>query len=251
MKKDYNIASVRKAFQIIDIMASKNGALSVSQLAEIMDVTPSNITRMLQTLCDVGYVEKNTKTNRYFISNKIYILTNTLLTGNEFLQRYRPLAYLIAEKYGVMVNLNTVYRKNAIMLIRVVSHYDRNLDFKIGDSTPAYCSSAGKAILSMYDHRELDDYFLDVDFIKYQPNTYANETEVRQALEKIRHAGYALDNEEYITGTSSISFPIQDKNRQRYAFTIIMQTRNRRSIVNKEVISYIQRKVSELTHFSL
>ena len=45
-KADYNIASVTKALQLIDLLSRKNGQLSVQALAEKLDVSPSNVTRL-------------------------------------------------------------------------------------------------------------------------------------------------------------------------------------------------------------
>ena len=60
-KTDYNIASIGKALQLIDLMSRKNGQLSVQTLAEKLDVSPSNVIRLLQTMADAGFVKKSRK----------------------------------------------------------------------------------------------------------------------------------------------------------------------------------------------
>ena len=101
-KADYNIASVTKALQLIDLLSRKNGQLSVQALAEKLDVSPSNVTRLLQTMRDAGFVEKSPKTNRYLLSNKFYVVTSNMLYSNECIQKYLPVAQRVAawEKCG-------------------------------------------------------------------------------------------------------------------------------------------------------
>ena len=107
-KADYNIASVTKALQLIDLLSRKNGQLSVQALAEKLDVSPSNVTRLLQTMRDAGFVEKSPKTNRYLLSNKFYVVTSNMLYSNECIQKYLPVAQRVAAKLNATVALNSL-----------------------------------------------------------------------------------------------------------------------------------------------
>ena len=141
-KADYNIVSVTKALQLIDLLSRKNGQLSVQALAEKLDVSPSNVTRLLQTMRDAGFVEKSPKTNRYLLSNKFYVVTSNMLYSNECIQKYLPVAQRVAAKLNATVALNSLYGKNAVMLARA-GGFSRTGDFSVGNMSPAYCSSAG------------------------------------------------------------------------------------------------------------
>jgi DNA-binding IclR family transcriptional regulator len=250
-KQQYNIASVEKAFQIMDIMAEKNGELSVTQIATMVDASVSSVNRMLMTLVNTGYVVKNRQTGRYLISNKIFITTNKLLRQNSFVQSFVPLAHKVSEEYGVTVCFNTVHGKNAVHLFRVAQKYNRDTDFKIGDVIPAYCSSAGRAILSMYSGEELDAYFEDLVLIKYQENTRGSEEALRRELREAAEKGYAVTSEEYTSGVFSFSFPLRDRTGRRYAFTLITMVRNRNVVYNDKVIAYLQRKLREIQQSAL
>lgn len=89
-KADYNIVSVTKALQLIDLLSRKNGQLSVQALAEKLDVSPSNVTRLLQTMRDAGFVEKSPKTNRYLLSNKFYVVTSNMLIATSAFKSIFP-----------------------------------------------------------------------------------------------------------------------------------------------------------------
>lgn len=244
---NYNITSVSKAFQLIDLLAPRNGQMSVQSLAKKLDVSPSNVTRLLQTMQEAGYVEKkNSKSSPYVLSNKFYTVANAMLGSNECVQRYLPLTYKVAERFNAIVNINTLFEGNAIMLTRTAGQYSRTIDFLIGTKTPAYSGSAGKAMLSLLSDQALDVFLKKVDFEQLQRNTITSISQLREEIRKIRERGYATDVEERILGAVSLSFPILDGNARPHAFTVIMPINRKRDLFTPSTIDYIRDKLKEL-----
>lgn len=243
----YNITSVSKAFQLIDLLAPRNGQLSVQTMAKKLDISPSSVIRLLQTMQDAGYVEiKKSKSSPYILSNKFYRIANVMLGSNECVQKYLPVTYKVAEKFNAIVNINTLFDGNAIMLTRTAGHYSRTIDFLIGAKTPAYSGSAGKVMLSLLDDRVLDMFLKNTDFEKLQRNTITNNLQLREELQKIKKNGYATDIEERILGVVSISFPILDSNARPHAFTVIMPINRKKELFAPSTIEYIREKLSEV-----
>lgn len=244
-KADYNIASVAKAFQLVDLLSRRNGQLSVQDLAKRLNVSPSNVTRLLQTMQDAGYVEKSRKTNRYILGNKFYVITSNMMNSNDFIQKYLPVTHRIAEKLNATVTLNSLYEKNAVMLTRTIGFNNhRSTEFKAGNMTPAYCSSAGKAMLSLFPEHVLESYLQNWELEHFQSNTITNLSKLLAELELIRKNGYAMDREERYAGLISLSFALSEY-AQPYAFTVIMPASRQRELFSPETISYIQKCLQE------
>ena len=246
---DYTISSIKNTLQVLDLLSLHNGTLSVSQMAGIMNVSPSTITRMLQTFQECGWAEKSKVTKRYYLSNHCYAFMQRVVSSNSFIQHYLPMAHLIAQKYQFLVDFDSIYHKNTVLLTRVAPFYSQKLTYHFGEGIPAYCSSAGKAILSLYSEPELEAYFADLDVIKYQKNTYASEAAIRKALTEIKAQGYAVSNEEYQEGMISLSFPITNQFAQYYALTFVTTPANRRTLFLPETITYIKKKINENPYF--
>lgn len=242
-KTDYNIASVGKALQLIDLLSRKNGQLSVQMLATKLDVSPSNVTRLLQTMEDAGFVKKSGKTKRYLLSNKFYAIASNMLYSNECVQKYLPVAQRVAEKLNATVALNSMYGKNAMMLARAGGLY-RMENFSVGDQSPAYCSSAGKVMLSTFSETQLADYWATLEFEQFQPNTIIDGDRLRWELEQIRKNGFATDHEERYTGLVSVSFALREF-AQPYAFTTIMPASRWLELTADSIIAYIRKNLQE------
>ena len=242
-KADYNIASVTKALQLIDLLSRKNGQLSVQALAEKLDVSPSNVTRLLQTMRDAGFVEKSPKTNRYLLSNKFYVVTSNMLYSNECIQKYLPVAQRVAAKLNATVALNSLYRKNAVMLARAGGLY-RSEDFSVGNLRPAYCSSAGKVMLSTLSEQQMAAFEEGLEFEQFQSNTIMDAGRLRRELEQIKRDGYAVEREERYIGLVSVSFALPEF-AQPYAFTTIIPASRQRELFSNETLSYIRKCLQE------
>lgn len=238
-RADYTIASVSRAFQLIDFMSKKNGTLSVQMLAKQLDIAPSNVTRLLQTLQDAGYVEKSKQTNRYFLSNKFFVTTNRMLLSNDCIEKYSPAVYRAAEKLEAIVVINSMHGRNSVALFRVIGLHTRIESLLIGGLVPAYCGSSGKAMLSQYSPEALADYMKDLEFEPFQANTITDAKSLLKELEIIRKNGYATDREERYAGLISLSIPLGNFS-QPYAFTVIMPSNRRSELFAPKTLAYIR-----------
>ena len=245
MQKQDGIFAVKKTFQLLELMAEHNGTLTVSQIAAHLQCSVSSATRFLQTLQEHGYVRKNSQTGHYELNYKLYSLGARLVGNDPIVEKLRPLAHEISQRFDISVNINTLLDKNAILLFPVSRFYNKDLDFQIGETAPAYCTSSGKAILSQLSEQELELYFQNLQLRSFQGNIY-NEEKIREELQTARKNGYAICQEEYVSGVFSLSFPIRDLGGHFYAFTLIMPMRRKKDIYQAKVLHEIRSRLKEI-----
>ena len=244
-KRDDGIASARKVLQIIDIMSGRNGELSVTQLAGLLDCSVSSTNRFLSTMRAEGYVAKNSVTNRYYLTNRVFTICNSMLYNNRTLQTLISLAHTLSRRYDVSVNINSMYGNTPIMLYRDTTLYNKDLDFLIGGTAPAYCSSSGKAMLSLYSREELDAFFGELEITPYQHKTITKEA-LRKDIEQAAKKGYAVCLEEFVSGVFSMSFPFRDRMNDLYTITFITTMTDRKRIYTAEVIEDVCARIESL-----
>ncbi len=247
-KRDDGITAARKVLQLMDILSAHNGQLTLAQLARQLDCSVSSVNRLLQTMQAAGYAEKNGVTNRYRLTNRLFTVCNSLLARNRTVTELVSLAHLLSQKYDVSVNINAMYEDEPIMLYRDTAHFNKDLDFLLGDTAPAYCSSSGKAMLSLYPREALDAYFSKVEIMSYQQRPVSAER-VREDIDEAARRGYAVCAEEFVSGVFSMSFPLRDGMGDLYALTFITTMADRRRICSAEVIRAVRARVDALNVF--
>ena len=75
----YNINAVERSFQIFDLLASTQEAVSIHNVCEALDVNSNMAFRLLKTMEDTGYLVKDPKTGLYSLSLKVLKLSRTAL----------------------------------------------------------------------------------------------------------------------------------------------------------------------------
>ena len=245
MSAKEGIDSVSKTLRLLGLMAAHNGELTVTQIAQQLDCSVSSANRFLQTLEQEGFAGKNAQTRRYELSRRLYVLGAKLVANDPNVQKLIPLAHAISQKYDVSVNINTMLGREALLLFRVTRYYNKDLDFFSGETAPAYCTSSGKVILAQLNDRQLDEYFNGLQIRAYQKQPITEE-ELRAELRTTRQRGYALCQEEYVSGVFSMSFPYRDLAGHLYAFTLIAPIREKKRIVQPEILREIRQRLEQL-----
>ncbi|MCR5137382.1 MAG: helix-turn-helix domain-containing protein [Oscillospiraceae bacterium] len=243
MENREGIESVRKTLKLLALMAQQGGSLTVTQIADMLDCSVSSANRFLQTLLLENFARKNPETNRYELTYRMYALGASNVAHDPSMEKLIPIAHAVSQKYDVSVNINGVEGENAILLFRVTRFHNKDLDFFSGEMAPVYCTSSGKAILSLMEPEELEPILEKLQFRAFQNESVSIE-QLREELRIARQNGYAVCQEEYVSGVFSFSLPVRDRRGHSYAFTLIMPMKDRNRVFRREVIQELQSRLS-------
>ena len=161
------------------------------------------------------------------------------------MQKLIPIAHSVSQRYDVSVNINGIEGDDAILLYRVSRVLNKDLDFVIGQKAPVYCTSSGKAILSMMEPEELEPFLQNLKIRAFQ-SACSSVDQLREEISDARRSGYAVCHEEYVSGVFSFSLPVLDSAGRRYAFTLIMPTRDRKRVFRAEVIQELKTQLKQI-----
>jgi IclR family transcriptional regulator, pca regulon regulatory protein len=82
-----------------------------------------------------------------------------------------------------------------------------------GSRLPAYCTSMGKILLAYLPEDELRERLADVKLAKRGPKTITSKSALRNELEEVADAGFAVNDEELTPELYAIAAPIRDEAR--------------------------------------
>lgn len=72
----------------------------------------------------------------------------------------------------------------------------------------AYCSAVGKALLAYLPQQDREDYLAGGPFVPLTENTIVEPDDLSCEFEVTRARGYAIDNEEILTGLFCVAAPL-------------------------------------------
>lgn len=204
------IEAVAKAIDVLEVFSGPDG-LSLGQISERVGLNRSRTFRLLHTLVDRGYVERNEDGTSYRLGIRIF--ERAANVRRDLKDVARPVMEELRRRFNETVNLSVLEEGHALYLEIVENSRPVRMSATVGCRMPAHRTSLGKAMLA---------WKIDADPFCMNSGPLARESrhrvqKLRKELEEIRQRRYAIDNEENEPGVACIGAPILDAQGQPVA----------------------------------
>lgn len=217
--KYFFIRSFAKGMNVLELL-SDNEALTVTQVAKLMDINRASSHRFLSTLKELGYADKD-DSSRYYLTSKVIELGMKVLDRFEIRKIARPFLQEISAKFNETINLGYFNGEEVLTIDKIDSTEILRMDAGIGGGEPAYCTSLGKAILAFLPEVQLEEYLKAIELTPFTQNTVISKDKLKEELMHIKENGYSIDDEELSVGLRCVGAPLFNHSGQAlYAISI-------------------------------
>lgn len=218
MDKDGSIRAIARCIAVLQAI-NRNGALTLTQIAESSAVPYPTATRIVRTLLDQGLIEREPSRKRYRPTALVQTLSCGFQNHDRLVIAARPHIVELTHKVGWPVSIAT--RVGRVMVVRDSTSSLTPLTFNhyyAGWNVPLLASASGRAYLAHAEpeeQRELLTYL--VEDSEGLDGLVIKEFETGAAIAKIREQGYAaVSRTSYSANpgkTSSIAVPVFEDER--------------------------------------
>jgi IclR family transcriptional regulator, KDG regulon repressor len=202
------IRSVTKAIRLLDMLGDGNGAYGVSELARLVDMDKSSVSRMLRTLEQAGYVEQDPVTQRYSLGLNIGVLGYKALKRMDLRTASRPLLERLAETTGECAHIAILADRRAFYIDQAAPERGVGVDAPIGTLAPLHCTALGKILLAFQSEAVREQIMQVMSYELYTRRTMGSAEALRDHLARVRTQSVAFDDEEYSIGVRCMASPI-------------------------------------------
>jgi DNA-binding IclR family transcriptional regulator len=169
----------------------------------------TQVSRTLATLAEYGLVDRDPDTRAYRLGWRIYAMAQ-MAGSRHLLDSARPLLVDLVTRSGEGAHLSVLQAGEVVTVLSEQSpHAVRAVNW-IGRNTPAYCTSAGKALLIDHTTAELEALFEGRPFAAGGPATPRTVAELATGIAEARERGYAIADEEMDAGLTAAAAPVRD-----------------------------------------
>jgi DNA-binding IclR family transcriptional regulator len=214
------IQSVQRAIAILRCFTKTDAELGVTSLSKQLDLHKSTVSRLLSTLEQEGFVEKNPATGRYHLGLQLVTLAGIVLEQIDLRAIAQPHLSALAELTQETVNIVILSGRACMNVDGVASPRPIRYVGRIGRRTPCHCTAAGKVLLS-YSTPEERGRILAVPLPRFTEQTIIDSDALEQELRQIRAQGYAITHEEDQPDLSAVAAPIYDHTERVTAAVVI------------------------------
>lgn len=172
----------------VRLMVHTGHSIGVTRLALELGIPKSSTHRLLKTLCELGFVQRVETTRRYILSADIFDFVHDIaLHFGRNLKLDRALR-TAATKLGCSVYLCMLGRRQTYV---ICAAGDEGNTTRLGTHSPAYASSAGKAIISQLPESEWASYAPAPHESPTTPYTNRDPRRFFASLREARESGVA------------------------------------------------------------
>lgn len=197
--------TLRRGLMLLNEYDRNNKEYSAKELANKLNFSSTSTFRLVNTLVECGYLEKNKDTEKYrlgFSSYKLGLNANPHLLLQQIAM---PFLEDIAQKTKETVSMHIVdpITLKGICIISLESTHQIKFSTPVGVSRPLYVGGSKKVLLAFMNQRQQEQVFnraIEDGFKKID--------QLKEDLEQIKNRGYAYSEGKVYKGAFNISAPI-------------------------------------------
>ncbi len=214
------VSSITRVLEIVEAVSYAAKPVSPLELSQELDIPKPTIHRLIQTLVEEGFVGVDIGGGIIpgkRVRNLSIELWQQRLFFNERQLILQGLVNHTKESCGIAVP----YQMNMLYTNRVQTKLPIQIYLPVGTKSPMWCTATGKLYLSQLSAQKRAKILQQLSLDKYTNNTFTDINKLNAELDAIAESGIGVDNEEYISGTFSVSVPILDK-KSRYVASLFV-----------------------------
>jgi len=205
-RKSYRIDAVARALLVLEALGEYPG-IGATALAEKLGLTKSIVFRLLQTLEEVGYVQRDEERAIYALGYRVALLGDRVGRDGALLQVARPIMDALRDHTGENVNLIIRQGTTSVAIATREGLHSIRLFAQTGLRGPLHAGGASMLLLA-YSEPSIRDQVLGGTLEKFSPHTITDAERLCEALLLIRSNGYNVALNDLDDGAFSIAAPI-------------------------------------------
>jgi DNA-binding IclR family transcriptional regulator len=199
-----------RALGLLEALAEHPAGLAHADLSRRLRIPKSTASYLLRTLERLGYIRKDRETGTYRLGLKVLTLQRAALSGLEIRQAALPALRALVDRTGLTTHLAVLDRGQAVYVERLDAPGFVKMDTWVGRRMYVHATSVGKALAAFLPKEDIDVILREHGLPRQTPRTLGSAARLHAELEKVREAGFAVDDEENSLGVRCLAAPVFD-----------------------------------------
>ncbi len=208
-KDPYHLASLHRGLEVIGCFA-RRPSWSLAELAVELGQNKATLFRVLHTLEGAGFLAKDA-TGRHVPGLALHALGNAAVRQEQLRWQSLPPIQALAEETGETVHVGILHEGEVVTVQVVEGTHAVRMHSRVGKRSPAHASALGKLLMAYLPDAEVEAIIARHGLPAFTPATITTPEALRDALHRIRHQGWAPDEEEIEPGLRCLAAPITDQ----------------------------------------
>jgi DNA-binding IclR family transcriptional regulator len=205
----YTVPAVKKAFKILEMMATQNRGYKLSAVARDCNLPVSTANVLLHSLQECGYIERSPDGN-FSLTTKLFTEGNKIIHQVQLYDVAFPEMQRLSRLSDFSINL-AIPDKFELIYIRIIQgRGDIQVQSHVGQRRYFHQAATGKAMLAFFSGDRVKEFSEVTRLPAVTKQTITSYRLLVKELATIRTHGYAVDTEESGKNLWGVAAPIFD-----------------------------------------
>ncbi|GAA1269667.1 IclR family transcriptional regulator [Saccharothrix xinjiangensis] len=198
--------SLDRALTLVGQLAT--GPKTLEELSGVIEVHKSTALRLLRTLESHRFVQRD-GVHHYRLGTALFDLANRALEERDVRRSAETALRELNARTGYTVHLASYEDGEVIYIDKYDSTHPMRMYSRIGRRAPLHCTAVAKVLLSDLPEPRRREVAAGIDYVPLTANTISSPEAYLAELERVRAAGYAVDNAEHEDFIHCIAAPVR------------------------------------------
>ena len=207
----YQAPAVHKAFQLLRTLAESNRHLGLTELAQELGYSKSTTHGLVHALVKENVLKKEKECRGFLFGPAMADLALSGWNYFKINQQARPIIDSLRDATGETVFLGAELGNRVLIMLTSESGKALKISASPGTTIPLMAGAVGKVFMAHKDleavRRQIDEHGLPL----YTNRSIKDVTAYLSEIKRVREQGYALDDEEYITGVRAVAVALENQ----------------------------------------
>jgi DNA-binding IclR family transcriptional regulator len=195
--------SLQRGLTILDLLDRAPSPLGIRELARLMELSPTIVQRLINTLVVAGYVEQVAETRRYKLGYRAMQLGGAMITEDRLISLAAKELQQLADSHLLNGYLGALRNNRVVYLHSVQSSGPVVVRIAVGSQVNAHSTALGKILLAELPATSVKSIVGKPPYAQFTPRTITQWSALASELEVTRGRGFAISCEENIAGIMS------------------------------------------------
>lgn len=210
-KEAFYNRSLERALQILNAFTGERKGLTLSQLAEILNLSRATVLRLCSTLGKYGFLNQDSASKEYSLGLRLFELGSIVFHSFSLRKTASPFLDQLHQKLGKTLFLAILEQGQLIYIDkREDSRNPITFTSKIGTRRPPYWGMLGPMLMAHLSDSEVEHLLEKNPLRATTKKSFTQKEEFKKWLGRVREEGFAVDVERTFEGITGVAVPIRD-----------------------------------------
>jgi len=207
-RKIANMNSVERAFAILEFLNSSRRGWNISEMSRKLGLPKSSTHVLFSTLDKLGYITEFQSSRRYQLSPKLYGLGRRALETTPLPMIALPHLHWLVQQTNLTAHVGILEKKQVVFVQKVDGPGIIKFDTYVGKCSQLHCTGLGKSLVAFRPEEEIKLLLDKYTFSRFTKQTISSLNAFMTECDRIRRAGYSMDDEEEELGIRCVAVPV-------------------------------------------